>query len=483
MKTIRSKIGLTYILLALGLAGILGVLSSAALERFFRDRITDELKDRTELFTVILGREAERDSSSHDLYAYIRQMSVKDKVRITVIDSTGTVLAESNLNEVEIPGMENHLSRPEVQEALLKGIGVNIRKSTTVKTEMLYVAKRVSFSLLLNGRARNVRFVRLAVPLTELQAAIDHIRFLILIVCLAALVVVVGLSIFVSRTITKPINKTARAVKEIQAGNLEMRVKVKSKDEVGQLADAINSMVERLSQDMVQLRKLEKVRSQFLANVSHELRTPVFSIQGFLETLLDGAVDDPNVSRDFLEKAHKHTIRLNNLLNDLIEISRIESGEMKMSFRYFKIENLLRQVVDEMKPEAGKKGINLRYNENNIKDVEVLGDKERLKQALINLIDNALKYTDDGGKVDVYFEDGEQFIKVLVKDTGCGISQEHLPRIFERFYRVDKDRSREVGGTGLGLAIVKHIVEAHKGELIVESEPKKGSTFGFTLKK
>jgi len=242
-------------------------------------------------------------------------------------------------------------------------------------------------------------------------------------------------------------------------------------------------MVERLNQDMVQLKKLEQVRSQFLANVSHELRTPVFSIQGFIETLLDGAIDDPTVNRNFLEKARQHTIRLNNLLNDLIEISRIESGEMKMSFRYFDIENFLKQVVDEMKSEAENKAIDLRYLENRTRDVEVLGDKERLKQVMINLIDNALKYTDSGGKVDVYFEDGEDLVKVFVKDTGCGIAQEHIPRIFERFYRVDKDRSREVGGTGLGLAIVKHIVEAHKGELIVQSELKKGSKFGFTLRK
>lgn len=242
-------------------------------------------------------------------------------------------------------------------------------------------------------------------------------------------------------------------------------------------------MMEKLKSDIQQLRKLERVRSEFLANVSHELRTPIFSIQGFIETLLDGAIDDPTVNRDFLEKARRHTIRLNNLLNDLIEISRIESGEMKMSFRYFNIEDFLKQVVDEMKSEAEKKGIDFRYLENKSRDVEALGDKERLKQVMINLVDNALKYTDNGGKVDVYFEDGENLVTVFVKDTGCGIAQEHMPRIFERFYRVDKDRSREVGGTGLGLAIVKHIIEAHKGELIVQSELKKGSTFGFTLRK
>jgi len=483
MRTVQSKITLTYILLALGLTGILGILLSASLERYFREMITSELKDRTELFAFVLSQQAERELNYHEFYTQLKQMSIKDKVRITVIDSTGTVVAESHLKEDEITKVENHLFRPEVQEAMTKGIGVNIRHSGTVNADMLYVAKQVSFSLLLNGKPRNVQFLRLAIPLTELQSMINHIRFLILIVSVTTVAVVIAVSIFVSRRITRPINQMAQIVKEIRAGNLDKRVEIKSKDEIGQLADVINSMVERLNQDMVQLKKLEQVRSQFLANVSHELRTPVFSIQGFIETLLDGAIDDPTVNRNFLEKARQHTIRLNNLLNDLIEISRIESGEMKMSFRYFDIENFLKQVVDEMKSEAENKAIDLRYLENRTRDVEVLGDKERLKQVMINLIDNALKYTDSGGKVDVYFEDGEDLVKVFVKDTGCGIAQEHIPRIFERFYRVDKDRSREVGGTGLGLAIVKHIVEAHKGELIVQSELKKGSKFGFTLRK
>jgi len=483
MRTVQSKITLTYILLALGLTGILGILLSASLERYFREMITSELKDRTELFAFVLSQQAERELNYHEFYTQLKQMSIKDKVRITVIDSTGTVVAESHLKEDEITKVENHLFRPEVQEAMTKGIGVNIRHSGTVNADMLYVAKQVSFSLLLNGKPRNVQFLRLAIPLTELQSMINHIRFLILIVSVTTVAVVIAVSIFVSRRITRPINQMAQIVKEIRAGNLDKRVEIKSKDEIGQLADVINSMVERLNQDMVQLKKLEQVRSQFLANVSHELRTPVFSIQGFIETLLDGAIDDPTVNRNFLEKARQHTIRLNNLLNDLIEISRIESGEMKMSFRYFDIENFLKQVVDEMKSEAENKAIDLRYLENRTRDVEVLGDKERLKQVMINLIDNALKYTDSGGKVDVYFEDGEDLVKVFVKDTGCGIAQEHIPRIFERFYRVDKDRSREVGGTGLGLAIVKHIVEAHKGELSVPSELKKGSKFGFTLRK
>jgi two-component system phosphate regulon sensor histidine kinase PhoR len=241
-------------------------------------------------------------------------------------------------------------------------------------------------------------------------------------------------------------------------------------------------MADKLSADITQLKKLEHVRSQFLANVSHELRTPIFSIQGFLETLLDGAVEDREVNRQFLEKAHKHAGRLNTLLNDLIEISRIESGEMKMRFRYFSTSELLEQVVEEMKSHTEKKGISLVLRMEPDAPPEVFGDRDRLKQVMINLIDNAIKYTEQGGHITCKVRPADNRCEIVVEDTGCGIPEEHLPRIFERFYRVDRDRSREVGGTGLGLAIVKHIVEAHGSRINVTSTVGKGSAFAFSLK-
>jgi two-component system phosphate regulon sensor histidine kinase PhoR len=224
-------------------------------------------------------------------------------------------------------------------------------------------------------------------------------------------------------------------------------------------------------------------RSEFLANVSHELRTPIFSIQGFLETLLDGAVDDPTVNREFLDKAHRHAGRLNALLNDLIEIARIESGEMKMSFRYFSIGEFLLGVIEEMRGQAEKRNLSLSLSPGIRPDELVYGDRDRLKQVMVNLIDNAIKYTEPGGSIVCFVSvEGDRTV-VHVRDSGSGIAPEHLPRIFERFYRVDRDRSREVGGTGLGLAIVKHIVEAHGGTISVESTVGKGSTFSFSLKR
>jgi two-component system phosphate regulon sensor histidine kinase PhoR len=241
-------------------------------------------------------------------------------------------------------------------------------------------------------------------------------------------------------------------------------------------------MTEKLKQDIEQLKKLERVRSEFLGNVSHELRTPIFSLKGFLETLMDGAIDDPQVNRAFIQRAYAHATRLDTLLADLIEISRIESGEMRMSFRYFDVAEFLSQVREDYVDDAEKKKQSLAL-ELPSREISVYGDKERLRQALGNILDNAVKYTQGGTTIILRAEERDGMVEISVKDNGPGIPAEHLPRIFERFYRVDKNRSRDVGGTGLGLAIVKHIVEAHGGKIHVASEVGKGTKFWFELKK
>ena len=247
------------------------------------------------------------------------------------------------------------------------------------------------------------------------------------------------------------------------------------------LQKAIKKMFKKEKSDIEYLHRLQKVRSQFLANVSHELRTPIFTIQGYIETLLNGAVNDKKVNLHFLEKANQNTISLSNLLNDLIDISMIESGEMRMSYRYFKINELINQVVQENKKVAEDKNLELNYIPAR-DDLEVFGDKEKLRQVLVNLILNAIKYTEKG-KVEILVEEENKRAKVIVRDTGIGIPENYLDRIFERFFRVDKARSRSLGGTGLGLAIVKHIIEAHNSKVEVTSKEGEGSEFSFLLKK
>lgn len=245
---------------------------------------------------------------------------------------------------------------------------------------------------------------------------------------------------------------------------------------------AVNKLADKSNKDIEEMRRLEKVRSEFLANVSHELRTPIFSIQGFLETLLDGALDDADVRHQFVEKAHANTVRLNLLLTDLINISRIESGELRFSFRYFTLMPLIREITRNLEVQAQLKQVEIVVCEPEDDDLEVYGDRDRLAQVLTNLIENGIKYNVEGGRVTLQLKVGEEEVLVQIQDTGIGIPPEHHARIFERFYRVDKNRSRVVGGTGLGLAIVKHILEAHKSTLHLQSEPGVGTTVAFTLK-
>jgi two-component system phosphate regulon sensor histidine kinase PhoR len=309
-----------------------------------------------------------------------------------------------------------------------------------------------------------------------------EIRFKIVLAAIVVLILVIVASQVVARRLSNPIVEIGDMVKEIKAGNLDQKLPVRSQDEIGRLAALINEMTDRLKADIEQMKKLERVRSEFLGNVSHELRTPIFSLKGFLETLLEGAIDDKSVNRAFVEKAYHHANRLDSLLSDLIEISRIESGEMKMSFRYFDVSSWLKQLATDFADVAAKKRQSVMAE---VPDHEILalGDKDRLKQALGNLIDNAIKYSPEGASTTIRLAEAEGRISIVVADAGPGIEPEHLPRIFERFYRVDRARSREVGGTGLGLAIVKHIVEAHGSKVFVTSEIGKGTAFMFDLKK
>ena len=248
------------------------------------------------------------------------------------------------------------------------------------------------------------------------------------------------------------------------------------------VAQAVNRLAEKATKDINEMRRLERVRSEFVANVSHELRTPIFSVQGYLETLLDGAMDDPAVSRQFLNKAHTNALRLNALLSDLIDISRIESGELRLSFRYFNMSDLIREIVQTSEIHATQHSVTASVDPAMLAEVMCYGDKERLTQVLTNLVDNAIKYNVIGGTVTVGATQEQQYVRVYVSDTGIGIPDEDRARIFERFYRVDKDRSRLVGGTGLGLAIVKHILEAHQAPFNITSTVGKGTTITFRLK-
>jgi len=231
--------------------------------------------------------------------------------------------------------------------------------------------------------------------------------------------------------------------------------------------------------DLTRLKQLERTREEFVANVSHELRTPLSLIKGYVETLLDGARNNPEVADRFLKIIERNTQRLDLLIQDLLTISALEAGRMKLSLHPVALRPLVEKVFTDLKPPADNKNITLI---NQLPDLTATADASRLEQVLANLVDNAIKYGRAQGHVSVGGKerDGGK-VEIFVQDDGPGIPAESLDRVFERFYRVDKARSREQGGTGLGLSIVKHIVQAHGGEVWVKSEPGKGATFFFTL--
>ena len=234
--------------------------------------------------------------------------------------------------------------------------------------------------------------------------------------------------------------------------------------------------------DVTDLRKLEKIRQEFVANVSHELRTPISSIKGYAETLLDGALKDKENAEDFLKIILADSNRLANLIDDLLNLSKIESGKLLIETKSHKLLLIVEKVISSLKGQIENKSVAIKIDIP--KDVQnVMVDATRIKQVLFNLIDNAIKYNSPNGKITISAQEKNDFVKVDIADTGIGIPNEDLHRLFERFYRVDKARSRELGGTGLGLSIVKHIIQAHNGEVSVQSIEGQGSTFSFTLPK
>lgn len=266
--------------------------------------------------------------------------------------------------------------------------------------------------------------------------------------------------------------------------------KQKSKDAISRAhenpLETVNKEVEawreEKEEEIAQLRKLEVYRKEFVANVSHELKTPLFNIQGYIHTLLDGAVDDVDVNRNFLEKAVRNIERLINLVADLETISQLETGGLQLETETFDLHMLVGDVFESLEFRAANKNVKLGFGGGSDQPVYVSADKDKIRQVLVNLIDNSIKYGLANGKTQVSFYDMHEAILTEIADDGIGVEEHQLPRLFERFYRADKSRSREQGGTGLGLSIVKHIIEAH-GQTVSARRNEVGTTFSFALKK
>ena len=277
----------------------------------------------------------------------------------------------------------------------------------------------------------------------------------------------------------KPIYKTLNSFRNSDNNSDD----ISSGDMVEDANRHVKAWINDRTTEIQQLKKMERYRKEFIGNVSHELKTPIFNIQGYILTLLDGGLDDPNINELFLKRTEKSIDRMISIIEDLEAISKLESGELKLNKQDTDLLKLIEDVFEMQEIRAKEKKISLRFGDGFNQKVIVHIDKERMHQVFSNLIVNSINYGQKKGETVVNVYDMDNKVLVEIKDNGIGVSEDHQPRIFERFYRVDKSRSREQGGTGLGLSIVKHIIEAHGQTINVSSKPGKGTSFTFTLEK
>ena len=297
------------------------------------------------------------------------------------------------------------------------------------------------------------------------------------------IIISIGLLIFtilVDRWINTPIRKVADFAKNIKDGKFENRIKIKSSDEIGELAKNMNQLAETIEADISNMKKMEDVRTEFLSNVTHELKTPIASIVGYLETLKDGALKDKDVNKTFIKRSLKNAKRLEALVTDLVDISRIETGEMEIQLEKVNIQPILEEVVNDARQRNRNLELDIKLSLGDQKEIVVYGNSDRLRQVFDNLVSNAIRYTEIGNVI-ISAEITDTEVEFTVSDTGMGMDSESKERIFERFFRTDDARKIVRGGTGLGLAICKHIIEAHNSSLSVDSIEKEGSTFAFSL--
>jgi two-component system phosphate regulon sensor histidine kinase PhoR len=553
---------------------ILVVLSAFVSHIFIRDEIQKTL-------TANIEQELIADAYLIDLNSLqkisgqLQLISQLSKARITLIDAQGKVTADSE-KSAEI--MENHLNRPEVQEARVRGKGRSIRFSSTIGVDMLYIAIPIKKDSAITG------YVRLARPLLEVRHSIKNVTGTIFLVTLIIVAFSLILALLFSYWLTAPIIKMEKFTEKLREGKSAGAIFLKTSDETKILADNINYLVDELRtqlksandekaklvtafssmteglmildsgdrieavnpslddmlasqygdvkgktlmeafrnvelqkaflqfkatkqsvsqeitlgniepvilnisaskvegssdeeknmivfHDITRLKKLERVRADFVANVTHEIRTPLTAILGYLETIKDGAIENKDQERKFMEIIINHAQRLNRLVEDLLTISKIELGEMNFHFEQVSLSDIITNVIPLIEPKANLKKIKV---DNRIADKlqSITADKDKLIQVFVNILDNAVKFTQDAGEITIEAAEdaAKDGISVSITDTGIGIPESEVARLGERFYRVDKTRSRDLGGTGLGLSIVKHLMIAHGGRLEIASQ-------------
>ncbi len=477
LYSIRWKILVAYLLI-IGVAfSVVGVsLIQLVGEYLFTQRVRDDQRVADALAEQVRAPFAALDVTA--VYAAARETCAGGASRVLVLDRYGVV-------QVDTLSLLNGTRLESVEAAEVLGGGASSYGFYDAASEdagwLNTALNALPYSDLMTGAfaapidAASGERIGAVIYLSQVQDIYEslndiRIRILAWLVVVAALVIL--MSVFLLRTITRPVGELREGIAKMAAGDFSARVVVRGRNEFAELATAFNSMSERLA-------LLDKTRNQFVSNASHELKTPLSTMKILIETILYQDPLDPGMTKEFLNDVNKEIDRLSRIVSDLLTLVNIDSGGMRLNSADIDLNELLLEQVKRLAPLARENGIELDCTGR--ESVEVTGDSVKLQQVLYNVIDNAIKYTPRGGEVHASISRAGRRAVIRVSDTGIGIPAEDLPHIFDRFYRVDKARSRATGGTGLGLSIVKQIVLLHGGTISAASEEGKGTTFTIEL--
>lgn len=444
------------------------------LKNYYMNNFTTSINTQAEILAYNLksylemeqyrGRE---DLQLQDIENLIDNIPTVQAVEVQVIGRDGVVLATSQADKW-ILGQKN--KQPEAQRALtgIKEESIRIAPTTGERIKILAVPIKDG-SIILGA-------LLLFASMEEVYDTIQEISRIFYTGTAIALVLSAIIALVLTRTITSPIQAVTKQASAMAEGNFKQKVMVKSEDEIGQLGNAFNHLSLRLDQAITKLQKMDHERKDFVANVSHELRTPLTSMKSYLESLADGAIEDPKLAKSFVTVVQNETERMIRLVTDLLLLSRIDSRETRIDLVSTDVEEFMRATLSRFTFQLQEQGVTAHIHTIGKKKT-VLLDRDKVQQVIDNILSNAIKYSPEQGEIEVTIDySNPETLEIRIKDQGVGIPEQDLERIFERFYRVDKARSRAMGGTGLGLAIANEVIALHGGTLKVESVVNQGTT-------
>ena len=461
--SIRTKIACTFILLLI--FGITAISSYSIL--FIRNYLLDEGENQIINDTEWLAITIENMQVNAEFETNLNEAARTSGYRVAVYDEDGNLFADVPYNE-ELQAEEK--ISPTI-ESLISSQGTPHLISDDENEQLIAYTDVIA-------RNNPSRYLRVSIFMDQIYEPIKTIRWIIYTGMFISIGLVLLVSIWFSRYLSKPISQLESAAREIAGGNTDQTLNLDRNDEFGKLAHSLNQMAERLRADNAEMKRLYERQNQFFADITHEIRNPLHTVAGSIEMLQMDKLNEEQRQK-YLLTAERQTQRISRLFQDLVTLQKYDSDNKFIQQKTFDIQSVIQLIAELHESKAQEKGIDLTYKN---APVSVKGDPDKIEQVLENLLTNAIKFTNEG-EIKISVRSDDKDVIVEVSDTGIGITNDHLDRLFDRFYRTDKARSRDKGGTGLGLAVVKSILSAHQSEIRVESEPGKGSRFWFRLKK